>query len=121
VPRTAGTPSTLTPFGKGSFEIAQLAAGGTMAACDAVIEGRVKNAYALVRPPGHHATADVGMGFCLFANVAVAIMPMPVPPTSSGASPRSTGTCTMATARSRSSTRSHDAHDLAPPGQSLPR
>ena len=68
-----GDASALTPFGKGSFEIAQLAAGGTMAACDAVIEGRVKNAYALVRPPGHHATADVGMGFCLFANVAVAI------------------------------------------------
>jgi acetoin utilization deacetylase AcuC-like enzyme len=68
-----GDASVLTPFGKGSFEIAQLAAGGTMAAVDAVVEGRVKNAYALVRPPGHHATATVGMGFCLFANVAVAI------------------------------------------------
>lgn len=68
-----GDASTLTPFGKGSFEIAQLAAGGTIAACDAVVEGRVRNAYALVRPPGHHATADVGMGFCLFANVCVAI------------------------------------------------
>lgn len=68
-----GDASTLTPFGKGSFEIAQLAAGGTMAAFDAVIAGKVRNAYALVRPPGHHATADVGMGFCLFANVAVAI------------------------------------------------
>ena len=55
-----GDASTLTPFGKGSFEIAQLAAGGTMAAFDAVIAGKVKNAYALVRPPGHHATADVG-------------------------------------------------------------
>jgi acetoin utilization deacetylase AcuC-like enzyme len=68
-----GDASALTPFGKGSFEIAQLAAGGTIAACDAVAEGRVRNAYALVRPPGHHATADVGMGFCLFANVCVAI------------------------------------------------
>ena len=69
-----GDASTLTPFGKGSFEIAQLAAGGTMAAFDAVIEGKVRNAYALVRPPGHHAIADLGMGFCLFGNVAVAAM-----------------------------------------------
>ncbi|MBL8183203.1 MAG: class II histone deacetylase, partial [Blastocatellia bacterium] len=69
-----GDASYLTPFGKGSFEIAQLAAGGVMAAFDAVIEGRVANAYALVRPPGHHATADVGMGFCLFGNAVVAIL-----------------------------------------------
>ena len=69
-----GDASVMTPFGKGSFEIACLAAGGTMAAFDAVIGGEVKNAYALVRPPGHHAKADVGMGFCLFGNVAIAIM-----------------------------------------------
>lgn len=69
-----GDASVMTPFGKGSFEIASLAAGGTMAAFDAVIGGEVKNAYALVRPPGHHAKADVGMGFCLFGNVAIAIM-----------------------------------------------
>ncbi len=68
-----GDASFLTPFGKGSFEIAQLAAGGVMAAFDAVITGKVANAYALVRPPGHHATADVGMGFCLFGNAVVAI------------------------------------------------
>jgi acetoin utilization deacetylase AcuC-like enzyme len=68
-----GDASVLTPFGTGSFEIAQLAAGGTMAAVEAVLSGRVRNAYALVRPPGHHAVADKGMGFCLFANVAVAI------------------------------------------------
>jgi acetoin utilization deacetylase AcuC-like enzyme len=68
-----GDASTLTPFGRGSFEIALLAAGGAMAAVDAVIAGTVRNAYALVRPPGHHATANVGMGFCLFGNVAIAI------------------------------------------------
>lgn len=71
---TGGDASQLTPFGTGSFEIAQLAAGGTMAAFDAVITGKVKNAYALVRPPGHHATRSTGMGFCLFGNVAIAIM-----------------------------------------------
>jgi acetoin utilization deacetylase AcuC-like enzyme len=69
-----GDASIMTPFGKGSFEIAQLSAGGTIAAFDAVIEGRLKNAYALVRPPGHHAIADLGMGFCLFGNVAIAVM-----------------------------------------------
>jgi acetoin utilization deacetylase AcuC-like enzyme len=43
-------------------------------AFDAVISGKAPNAYALVRPPGHHAIADLGMGFCLFANAAVPIM-----------------------------------------------
>jgi acetoin utilization deacetylase AcuC-like enzyme len=71
---SGGDASHLSPFGTGSFEIAQLSAGGTMAAFDAVITGKVKNAYALVRPPGHHAIADAGLGFCLFANVALAIM-----------------------------------------------
>jgi acetoin utilization deacetylase AcuC-like enzyme len=60
------------PFGPGSFEIARLSAGGCLAAVDAVLAGRVDNAYALVRPPGHHALADGGMGFCFFANVAIA-------------------------------------------------
>ncbi len=61
------------PFGNGSFEIACLAAGGTITAIDAVLEGTVENAYALVRPPGHHAIPELGMGFCLFGNIPVAI------------------------------------------------
>jgi acetoin utilization deacetylase AcuC-like enzyme len=68
-----GDASYLTPFGRGSFEIALFSAGGAIAAVDAVVKGDVSNAYALVRPPGHHATSDMGMGFCLFGNVAVAI------------------------------------------------
>jgi acetoin utilization deacetylase AcuC-like enzyme len=71
---TGGDAGELTPFGPGGFEIACLSAGGTMAAINAVLGGQVKNAYALVRPPGHHAERDKGRGFCLFGNVAVAIM-----------------------------------------------
>jgi len=63
-----------TPFGKGSYEIAKLAAGGTIVATEAVLSGKVDNAYALVRPPGHHAERDIGRGFCIFANVALAAM-----------------------------------------------
>jgi acetoin utilization deacetylase AcuC-like enzyme len=55
-----------------SYEIALLAAGGTLAACDAVMRGEVRNAFAAVRPPGHHAERDRAMGFCLFNNVVVA-------------------------------------------------
>lgn len=61
-----------TPFGPGGFEIAALAAGGILEAVDAVVERRVANAYALVRPPGHHAEAEHGFGFCIFNHGALA-------------------------------------------------
>jgi len=61
-----------TVIGPRSYEVARLAAGGVIAAADATLAGRVSSAYALVRPPGHHATAARAMGFCLFNNVAVA-------------------------------------------------
>ncbi len=55
-----------------SWEAAQMAVGGVLLAVDKVIEGEIANAFALVRPPGHHAESNKGMGFCLFNNVAVA-------------------------------------------------
>ena len=72
--RFGGDAGDLTPFGQGSYEIALLAAGGCMTAVDAVLDGKVENAYALVRPPGHHAERDTGRGFCIFANVALAVI-----------------------------------------------
>ena len=56
----------------GSFTAATLAAGAPLVALDAIGEGRARNGYALVRPPGHHARPAQAMGFCLFNNVAVA-------------------------------------------------
>jgi acetoin utilization deacetylase AcuC-like enzyme len=55
-----------------SWEIASMAAGGALNAVDAVATGRVRNVFCAVRPPGHHATASRGMGFCIFNNVATA-------------------------------------------------
>ncbi len=55
-----------------SYQAALCAAGGVMQAVEAVMEGEVTTAFALVRPPGHHATWDWAMGFCLFNNIAVA-------------------------------------------------
>ena len=55
-----------------SYEAALYAAGGFMVAVEAVIRGEVDNAFALVRPPGHHALHERAMGFCIFNNMAIA-------------------------------------------------
>jgi len=55
-----------------SFDAALMAAGGLVRAVEAVLTGEIDNGFALVRPPGHHATPARGMGFCLFNNIAVA-------------------------------------------------
>jgi acetoin utilization deacetylase AcuC-like enzyme len=62
-----------TPASPGSWDAALAAAGCAVAAAEAVLEGECRAAFALSRPPGHHATSDRAMGFCLFNNVAVAI------------------------------------------------
>lgn len=59
-----------TPTSSRSFKTALLAAGGVISAVDAV-NNNMDSVFALVRPPGHHAEPDKGMGFCLFNNVAI--------------------------------------------------
>jgi len=54
-----------------SWEVACLAAGGVLSAVDSIMEGKIQNGFALVRPPGHHAEASRAMGFCLFNNIAI--------------------------------------------------
>src|SRR5690348_5684704 len=68
--RNLSTGDTLVS--KDSLEAAEFASGGVLNAVDAVMQGKVKNAFAAVRPPGHHATPTRGMGFCIFNNVAIA-------------------------------------------------
>ena len=57
---------------KSDYETARLAAGGMLQICKNVIDGNADNGFALVRPPGHHATKNRSMGFCLFNNAAIA-------------------------------------------------
>jgi acetoin utilization deacetylase AcuC-like enzyme len=61
-----------TRISEGSYKAALYAAGGSIAAVEAVMKKEVPCAYAMIRPPGHHATAANAMGFCIFNNVAVA-------------------------------------------------
>jgi len=55
-----------------SYEVALYAAGGLLTAVEAAMKGEVDRAFALVRPPGHHALRSRAMGFCIFNNVAIA-------------------------------------------------
>jgi acetoin utilization deacetylase AcuC-like enzyme len=61
-----------TSMSVGSLSAAYLAAGGALAAVDAIVAGTVEHVFCAVRPPGHHAERDHAMGFCLFNNVAIA-------------------------------------------------
>lgn len=63
----------LSPFGHGGLEIAMLAAGGAKAIVGALLEGRIDNGYALLRPAGHHARPSTGMGYCIFSNIGIAL------------------------------------------------
>ena len=56
----------------GTWDAARMAAGAALRATEAVVTGQVTNAFALIRPPGHHATPSQPMGFCMFNNIAIA-------------------------------------------------
>jgi len=61
-----------TNISPASYGVALAGVGGVVAATDQVMGGEAKNAFCAVRPPGHHSSAERGMGFCLFNNVAIA-------------------------------------------------
>jgi len=60
-----------TPISKHTNLVAKLAVGAGLEAADQIMAGNILTAFALVRPPGHHATASVGMGFCVYNSVAI--------------------------------------------------
>jgi acetoin utilization deacetylase AcuC-like enzyme len=60
-------------IGPGGYELALLSSGAVIAGVDAVATAAADNAYVMSRPPGHHAEPQTGMGFCIFANIAVAV------------------------------------------------
>lgn len=68
-----GDAGDVAPVGPHSYAAARLAAGSAIEAMDAIIDGTVCGAYVLARPPGHHAMPNMGMGYCLFNNVAIAV------------------------------------------------
>jgi acetoin utilization deacetylase AcuC-like enzyme len=70
--RGGGSLDADTYVAPASYEVALLAAGGVIRGVETVLKGEVDNAFALVRPPGHHATRSAAMGFCLFNNLAAA-------------------------------------------------
>lgn len=70
--RSAWLDVDTTAVSQGSIEAAEVAAGTAIAAVEAVLAGKTQSAFALVRPPGHHAEPVRARGFCLFNNVAVA-------------------------------------------------
>jgi acetoin utilization deacetylase AcuC-like enzyme len=75
IARTAGETMTMldadTIATADTYDTARLAAGGVMNAIDSVVSGETDNAFALVRPPGHHAQASEAAGFCIFNNIAI--------------------------------------------------
>lgn len=60
-----------TPFSEGSKDAAFLAAGAGISVANEILSGKIKNGFAIVRPPGHHAEVDRAMGFCMFNNIAI--------------------------------------------------
>lgn len=71
--RGGGDAGDCAPYTTGSLDAARQSAGLAIAAVEDVALGKRRNAYALCRPPGHHAEADRGRGFCLLGNIPVAV------------------------------------------------
>lgn len=70
---TGGTIDLDTKIPVGLFDIAMLAAGGAIKAAKSILEEEVNNAFAMIRPPGHHAKPYIGAGFCYLNNIAIAV------------------------------------------------